>query len=415
MKRKLLIIAIILLVVLVGGTIAIKMFRKHKRNSNPIGVYSVSYYTGYGMMDTAESYSGSVSSNGDQSVVLDNTKTLKEVLASEGDAVEAGDVLLTYDTYKDSLQLDSMYSQLAVYNTNMTIAKKALTKLQNTTPVEKKEGPAAEEPADEASENDAATDDITDDATDGDAEETYTKEELELAIKKKNDEINSIQNSIDNQNLSIRKQERKISKGSVVAEADGVVVKVDMSDENIASGFPVIVVSSEGTYSTTVSVGEMDIDSVNIGDEATVYCYDTGEMYMGKVVSIGTSPNGTTSYPCVQSTYPVKISLSDVEDMVDEAYVEVTINGSAEDFEGGGGDDIMLPLFLTKKDNGGYFVMKEVDGRLKKQYIETGKIYYGSQIVVKSGITSEDYIAFPYEKEAVEGKVTVHKENDDLY
>ncbi len=115
MKRKLLIIAIILLVVLVGGTIAIKMFRKHKRNSNPIGVYSVSYYTGYGMMDTAESYSGSVSSNGDQSVVLDNTKTLKEVLASEGDAVEAGDVLLTYDTYKDSLQLDSMYSQLAVY------------------------------------------------------------------------------------------------------------------------------------------------------------------------------------------------------------------------------------------------------------------------------------------------------------
>ncbi len=415
MKRKLLIIAIILLVVLVGGTIAIKMFRKHKRNSNPIGVYSVSYYTGYGMMDTAESYSGSVSSNGDQSVVLDNTKTLKEVLASEGDAVEAGDVLLTYDTYKDSLQLDSMYSQLAVYNTNMTIAKKALTKLQNTTPVEKQEGPAAEEPADEASENDAATDDITDDATDGDAEETYTKEELELAIKKKNDEINSIQNSIDNQNLSIRKQERKISKGSVVAEADGVVVKVDMSDENIASGFPVIVVSSEGTYSTTVSVGEMDIDSVNIGDEATVYCYDTGEMYMGKVVSIGTSPNGTTSYPCVQSTYPVKISLSDVEDMVDEAYVEVTINGSAEDFESGGGDDIMLPLYLTKKDNGGYFVMKEVDGRLKKQYIETGKIYYGAQIVVKSGITSEDYIAFPYEKEAVEGKVTVHKENDDLY
>ena len=286
MKRKLLIIAIILLVVLVGGAVAIKMFRKHKRNSNPIGVYSVSYYTGYGMMDTAESYSGSVSSNGDQSVVLDNTKTLKEVLASEGDAVEAGDVLLTYDTYKDSLQLDSMYSQLAVYNTNMTIAKKALTKLQNTTPVEKQEGPAAEEPADEASENDAATDDITDDATDGDAEETYTKEELELAIKKKNDEINSIKNSIDNQNLSIRKQERKISKGSVVAEADGVVVKVDMSDENIASGFPVIVVSSEGTYSTTVSVGEMDIDSVNIGDEATVYCYDTGEMYMGKVVSI---------------------------------------------------------------------------------------------------------------------------------
>ena len=59
--------------------------------------------------------------------------------------------------------------------------------------------------------------------------------------------------------------------------------------------------------------------------------------------------------------------------------------------------------------------MKEVDGRLKKQYLETGKIYYGSQIVVKSGVTSEDYIAFPYEKEAVEGKVTVHKENDDLY
>ena len=59
--------------------------------------------------------------------------------------------------------------------------------------------------------------------------------------------------------------------------------------------------------------------------------------------------------------------------------------------------------------------MKSVDGRLKKQYISTGKIYFGQMIVVKSGITAADSIAFPYDKEAVEGKICKDADLSDLY
>ena len=59
--------------------------------------------------------------------------------------------------------------------------------------------------------------------------------------------------------------------------------------------------------------------------------------------------------------------------------------------------------------------MKQENGRLKKQYISTGKIYYGSQIVVKSGITANDFIAFPYGKDAVEGKVCKEGDLSDMY
>lgn len=397
MKKKIIITIIVILIIISGGYIGSRIYKSHKRNTNPVDVYSVSYFEGYGMMDTEMTYSGSVYSNSDQRVIIDAEKTLDKVYASEGDAVEAGDTLLTYDTTKDSLELDSLYSQLSVYNTNMIIAKKALTKLQNTTPIE---------------DSTASDADIIASVTDADGEQLYTKSELETAIAKKRDEINSIQNSIDNENLTIKKKERTISKGTVVAESDGEVIKVDTSEENIAAGGPAIIVSSEGTYSTTISVGELDVDNISIGDEASIYCYDTGEMYYGKVVDIGTSPNGTESYPVLASTYPVKISISDAEGLTDDAYVDVTLGGG--DYEESA-PEIMLPMYLLKKDGSKYYVMKEEDGRLVKQYLETGKIYYGTTVVIKSGITTEDYIAFPYLKEAVEGKITKHSDEAGLY
>ena len=45
----------------------------------------------------------------------------------------------------------------------------------------------------------------------------------------------------------------------------------------------------------------------------------------------------------------------------------------------------------------------------------TGKIYWGQYIVVKSGLKPDDFIAFPYAKDAVEGKVCKEADISDLY
>ena len=40
--------------------------------------------------------------------------------------------------------------------------------------------------------------------------------------------------------------------------------------------------------------------------------------------------------------------------------------------------------------------MMDQNGRLRKQYVRTGRIFYGRIIEILDGITPEDAIAFPY-------------------
>ena len=89
--------------------------------------------------------------------------------------------------------------------------------------------------------------------------------------------------------------------------------------------------------------------------------------------------------------------------------MEITINNEDED-EG----SFYIPLAYVRKENGNYYVMKDVDGKLKKQYVKTGKIIWGDTIEIKSGITMEDYVAFPYAKDAVEGVKTKQSSMYDM-
>ena len=49
-------------------------------------------------------------------------------------------------------------------------------------------------------------------------------------------------------------------------------------------------------------------------------------------------------------------------------------------------------------------VMKEENGKLKKQVVQIGSIAYGEYMEILDGITMDDYLAFPYGKNVKEGK-----------
>ena len=265
----------------------------------------------------------------------------------------------------------------------------------------------------------------------------YTESELKRAIRLKNEEIKdlklSIDNqnlaikrqqkeeikdlklSIDNQNLAIKRQQKEISKGTVVAELDGIIQSVDISEESIAGGSPAIVISAEGAYSARVSVDEFSLDEMEIGEEVSILSYDTGSTYYGKVSKKSEAPSndGYSYYEYTASSYPVTIVIEGGEDLSEGMWVEVTRNSDVS--WGEKSNEIVLPLAFCKKEKGSYYVMKREGDRLKKQYISTGKIYWGQYIVVKSGLKPDDFIAFPYAKDAVEGKVCKEADISDLY
>ena len=190
---------------------------------------------------------------------------------------------------------------------------------------------------------------------------------------------------------------------------------MDISEESIAGGSPAIVISAEGAYSARVSVDEFSLDEMEIGEEVSILSYDTGSTYYGKVSKKSEAPSndGYSYYEYTASSYPVTIVIEGGEDLSEGMWVEVTRNSDVS--WGEKSNEIVLPLAFCKKEKGSYYVMKREGDRLKKQYISTGKIYWGQYIVVKSGLKPDDFIAFPYAKDAVEGKVCKEADISDLY
>ncbi len=453
MKKVILRLVIVLLVlsgITVGGTV---LYRKHKAKTNPAKVYSVS---GSGFVgnyyETPSTMDGSVTKNNEQDIYAENGATVSKVTATVGDAVKAGDSVVIYDTQKQSYQLASAKANLDVYNINLQIANNDLEKLEKTTPIpdEPKVDPSVEGMTDEiynqiindvpnATDTDAikmkniaaeqypsykqwvtncdairkanaaifgvAVDKVTD----------YTAASLATAIRDQKNKINDAKLKVDNQNLSVRKNEKNVDDATVKAKINGVITMINTSADNISAGKPIVSIKSDGSFSAVVNVDEFHLDAMKIGDSVTVTSYDTGNTYSGTVTNVSTTPidDDSSGYTnsATSSYYPVTISIDGSQDLKEGAYVSVQSNGTVNaDLS----NEVVLPLFMVKKEKNSYFTYKEDGGKLKKVFLNTGKIYYGQMIEVKSGITADDKIAFPYDKNAKEGRSCVDGQLSDL-
>ncbi len=65
---------------------------------------------------------------------------------------------------------------------------------------------------------------------------------------------------------------------------------------------------------------------------------------------------------------------------------------------------IYIEKAYVRDEDGRKYVLKAgEDNRLTKQYVKTGKTYWGYTVEIVEGLTMEDRIAFPYGKTAKEG------------
>ena len=449
MKKVIIIVASVFVFVgaLVGGILG---YRAHKRNSNPVKVYSMTNFVEYYGWDS-DSMDGSVSYEDEQNVIVATDKTVKEVHVKQGQNVKTGDPLLTYDATIYQLKINTVRADINLNNARIEAANRKLTKLKNTKPVERKdeedtEAPTTEEPTTERatvwipspSDADPQTyvpvyaddgtpyvepdpDDIPDDFPDdpgegGEPEVTYTKEELASEIRNTNDRIRDLKLSNQTLALQIKKYQKDIENCTVVAKMDGVVTSVDITEETIGMGNPVIQIKGSGQSIVKVDVSEWALGNVSVGDEVYVTSYDDGMQYTGKVIELSTSPSNYSSYGYeVKSYYPMSVAVIDENEMDSSTWVQVSFSADSMSDDDSDGT-LALPLFMVKEENGNYYVMKEEDGKLVKQYVKTGKIYWGSEIEIKGGLTTEDFIAFPYSKNAVPDRKCVETDSiDDLY
>lgn len=193
--------------------------------------------------------------------------------------------------------------------------------------------------------------------------------------------------------------------GEIIAKVSGTVSKVQSAD-NYNSTQPFMIVSATDEYFISGTIGEFYLDSVHVGDTVSVMSWDNGMTADAVITEISENPTtdnnnyyymggGNTNV----SNYSFKASFDRSSGIEIGAAVDITITPEGQD-EGG----LYIPNFFIRKDSGGNYVMRMNEkNKLEKVYIRIGKSLWGEMIEVKSGLTMDDSLAFPYGNGAIEG------------
>ena len=239
----------------------------------------------------------------------------------------------------------------------------------------------------------------------------YTSSQLKELIAEKRQEIKNYQYELKQNKLDLEKARLALKNSTVLSTVDGVVRTLTDLDTAAASNQPFLVVTGAEQYYVTGVLSEGLLGSVQPGDTVTVNSWENGMTYSAQVVSISDYPleDGANYYYGTgnpnSSSYEFVAVLgaeNDTSTLRNGMYVDLTLSVQ-EGVEADGG--LYLDKAYLREDEGGSYVMKvSRENRLEKAYVSTGKtIYSGSYVEIRSGLTTEDYIAFPYGTDVKDG------------
>ena len=209
-------------------------------------------------------------------------------------------------------------------------------------------------------------------------------------------------------------KQTEVESGELRATIDGEVVSLLSEEEAKMTMQPVLKVSGGGGYYIEGSVSELERDNLVIGQEVTVNDWNNGMVYTGTIQSIGDAPSADGSWNGMgnpnASYYPFTVFVDGSADLQPGYYASVVFSSATAQ----NGIYLENP-FLRTEQGKSYVYVRGEDGNLEKRYVTTGKSLWGSYTEILSGITAEDFIAFPYGKNLKEGAPTKESDLSELY
>lgn len=233
----------------------------------------------------------------------------------------------------------------------------------------------------------------------------YTEIELAKAIRDKKQELKTLDLDLRKAKLSLSENKALLNDGIVRAKRSGIVRNIKDLSNPIQDGSAFLeVATGQGTY-IKGSISELMLNQIKVGDTISAYCWTSGETFDAKIQSIDTVPSSNSNYngsgnPNV-SYYGFEAYAKDASKIQGGEYLELTFNLSSDTTS-----SIWLSKAYVKQEGNKYYVLKDVHGKLKKQYVTVGKIVWGDTMEIKDGLSDTDYIAFAYSKNAKEGVKT---------
>ena len=401
MKKKGIIILIVVLLVLAGAAGAIYYVLHNKKASNEELVYATKISDLNGGYDLTESrYMGTVESQEVKGVNRDSDKKVKELYVKEEDEVKAGDVLFEYDTESMELQLRQLELELTSINNNIATLNQQIASLTT----EKAAAPAEEQLSYSAQ-----------------------IQNLQAQVNQANYDASAKQLEIDRQKLSMENTK-------VVAPMDGIIKTINennstsSSDNNSnydnnnnnssdSTSNAYITIMAKGDYRIKATASELTVRSMSEGQSMIVRSRVDDSTWTGTVTKIDLEhpDNGNNdgnymgSGGTTATKYPFYISLDSTDGLMlgQHVYVEADY-GQGDVKEGLWLDE----YYIMQEDDGAYVWAENAKGYIEKRKIELGE--YDENMMryqILSGLTEDDYIAYPEER-VKEGMKVTHNYED---
>ena len=178
-----------------------------------------------------------------------------------------------------------------------------------------------------------------------------------------------------------------------------------------------MIVSGGGGYYVKTGVTELDRDKYPVGTQMRIQSWEHGEVY-GTVAEISDTPVSSSNNPYYSSGnrnvsfYTMLIALDADSPLREDEWVDVYFDAASTASK----DALCIETRFIRQDEGGSYVyLRGEDQLLHKQYVTTGVVQWG-YTEIKSGLTVDDWIAFPYGKDVKENAETIESDDsDDFY
>lgn len=400
MKKKGIIVLIVVLLVLAGAAGVIYYVLHNKKTSDEELVYATKISELNGGYDIMESrYMGTVESQEVKGVNRDSDKKIKELYVKEEDEVKAGDVLFEYDTESMELQLRQLELELTSINNNIATLNQQIASLTT----EKAAAPAEEQLGYSAQ-----------------------IQNLQAQVNQANYDASAKQLEIDRQKLSMENTK-------VVAPMDGIIKTINennstsSSDDNSnydnsnnssdSTSNAYITIMAKGDYRIKATASELTVRSMSEGQSMIIRSRVDDSTWTGTVSKIDLEhpDNGNNdgyfmgSGGTTATKYPFYISLDNTDGLMlgQHVYVEADY-GQGDVKEGLWLDD----FYIMQEDDGAYVWAENAKGYIEKRKVELGE--YDENLMryqILSGLTEDDYIAYP-EDRVKEGMKVTHNYED---
>ena len=351
---------------------------------NAVYVQSVADLAGMGGIAPGDRFAGLVVSENVAQIQKDGDKTVAELLVREGDDVQEGDVLFSYDM--DELQL--------------ALDKQLLEKEQLVASIENYKEQIQE--------------------LEAQRKRVSQAKQLEYTIQ-----IQSTQVDLKEAELNLKTKEAEIAHSQSILENVEVKAPVTGRVQSISEsgtdnyGNPVayITIQQSGAYRVKGMLGELQRGGIMEGSRMKIVSRtDEGQFWLGTVTLVDyENPSQGSQYDMYYGTstdemtaaskYPFYVELEDTEGLMLGQHVYLELY--AEEGETAGVS--VSSAFICYEEDGSAYVWAENRGKLEKRTVTLGEYnFMNDTMEVLEGLTEEDFLAFPDMELCQVGAPTTH-------